>query len=351
MKPANIMIDAYGNPGLVDFGLAAMPQPGQDISVTMEALTPAYAPKEVLYQRPPSEYGDVFSLAATLYALLDGKPPRWPDEGTPSLPEIFELQRKPVERLPDVHPQLMDVLLGALADDAERAPERRRVPRPADRRSTSPTPSEPPPSAPPPPPPAPPDPTGDRRRRLPLLDRVDRRAAGRGRRRRAWRSRTCDNRAAVNPPVRPPRHRAARRPSTEPAPSPSRARRRPDRSPAAAGFVDCSSLLGAGAYCPTEPECWFQYISNNDFPAVANPISCNDSASRTRPSRPAGVKYPIRLQSQLEADPFVERLCRLCTRCARSSSASGCEDDWGVEPYPPQDRSGRRLLPVPGHHR
>ena len=41
----------------------------------------------------------------------DGKPPRWPDEGTPSLPEIFELQRKPVERLPDVNPQLMDVLL------------------------------------------------------------------------------------------------------------------------------------------------------------------------------------------------------------------------------------------------
>ena len=61
VKPANIMIDAYGNPGLADFGLAAMPQPGQDISVTMEALTPAYAPKEVLYQRPPSEYGDVFS--------------------------------------------------------------------------------------------------------------------------------------------------------------------------------------------------------------------------------------------------------------------------------------------------
>ncbi len=45
VKPANIMIDAYGNPGLADFGLAAMPQPGQDISVTMEALTPAYAPQ------------------------------------------------------------------------------------------------------------------------------------------------------------------------------------------------------------------------------------------------------------------------------------------------------------------
>ena len=28
VKPANIMIDAYGSPGLADFGLAAMPQPG-----------------------------------------------------------------------------------------------------------------------------------------------------------------------------------------------------------------------------------------------------------------------------------------------------------------------------------
>ena len=49
----------------------------------MEAITPAYAPPEVFHRRPPTESGDVYSLAATLYALLSGHPPRWPETGTP----------------------------------------------------------------------------------------------------------------------------------------------------------------------------------------------------------------------------------------------------------------------------
>ncbi len=122
VKPGNILIDSYDNPGLADFGLAAIPEPGTDISVTMEALTPAYAPREVFYQQPPNEYGDVFSLAATLYALLGGKPPRWPDQGTPSLPEILELQREPVVPIPGVEPELMDVIMRGLADDADARP-------------------------------------------------------------------------------------------------------------------------------------------------------------------------------------------------------------------------------------
>ena len=188
VKPANIMIDAYGNPGLADFGLAAMPQPGQDISVTMEALTPAYAPKEVLYQRPPSEHGDVFSLAATMYALLDGKPPRWPDEGTPSLPEIFELQRVPIERLPDVHPQLMDVLLGALADDAEQRPTASEFRDQLQAVDFAEEPSVPPPAVPPPPPPV-------RRGRsaTAAAHRVDRGCCWSPSSSAGWRSRICGN--------------------------------------------------------------------------------------------------------------------------------------------------------------
>ncbi|NHB84840.1 protein kinase [Tessaracoccus sp. HDW20] len=42
IKPSNILIDAYGTPRLGDFGLAALPAEGE-ASVTLEALTPAYA--------------------------------------------------------------------------------------------------------------------------------------------------------------------------------------------------------------------------------------------------------------------------------------------------------------------
>ena len=70
VKPANILINAYGSPGLADFGLAAVPEPGSEIAATLEALTPAYAPREVIYGEAPTEFSDVYSLAATLYALL-----------------------------------------------------------------------------------------------------------------------------------------------------------------------------------------------------------------------------------------------------------------------------------------
>ncbi len=123
VKPANILIDAYGHAGLTDFGLAAMPEPGSEPSVTMEALTPAYAPPEMFHSHPATEFGDVYSLAATLYALLAGHPPRWPSDGhTPTLPELIELHGEPAAALPQVPQPLMDVLAGALAPEASERP-------------------------------------------------------------------------------------------------------------------------------------------------------------------------------------------------------------------------------------
>lgn len=39
VKPSNVLIDDYGTPRLADFGLAALPVPGRELSVTLEALT------------------------------------------------------------------------------------------------------------------------------------------------------------------------------------------------------------------------------------------------------------------------------------------------------------------------
>ncbi len=51
VKPANILIDAYGRAGLADFGLAAIPEPDAPPEEALEALTPTYAPPEVLGRR------------------------------------------------------------------------------------------------------------------------------------------------------------------------------------------------------------------------------------------------------------------------------------------------------------
>ena len=93
VKPANILIDAYDNPGLADFGLAALPDPGMGLSETIDAITPAYAPPEVFRRQPLTEYGDVYSLAATLYALLCGRPPRALTAGRPASLRSWKARR------------------------------------------------------------------------------------------------------------------------------------------------------------------------------------------------------------------------------------------------------------------
>jgi len=109
VKPANILIDSYGNPGLADFGLTAL-EPGSTIGLTV-----AYAPPEVILGGKPSELGDVYQLAATLYALLSGNPPSNSSGGNMSLEDRIARVREPVKALPGVDKDLMELLLDGLA--------------------------------------------------------------------------------------------------------------------------------------------------------------------------------------------------------------------------------------------
>ncbi|WP_196468079.1 serine/threonine-protein kinase [Planomonospora sp. ID91781] len=120
IKPANILINRYGNVVLSDFGLATMPSAGGEMSVTRESLTPAYAPPEAFELTEPTAAGDVYSLAATLYALLSGRPPRFPESGVANLAVIMALHRQPIPEIPGVPPELTEVLRQAMASDPAR---------------------------------------------------------------------------------------------------------------------------------------------------------------------------------------------------------------------------------------
>jgi serine/threonine protein kinase len=124
LKPANILIDSFGNPGLADFGLAA--DAGAETTAADEVcVTPAYAPPEAFDMQPATESGDVYSLAATLYALLAGRPPH--DLGAPvALEETVEVAKGPIGSIstakrylpiPGVNRCLMDVLMTALSNN------------------------------------------------------------------------------------------------------------------------------------------------------------------------------------------------------------------------------------------
>lgn len=120
IKPGNILIKRYGTVGLADFGLAALIETGRDSSVTLAALTPAYAAPEAFHLEAPSPRSDIYALGATLYALLAGRPPRFPAGADLSVPEIIRLHDAPVPDLPGVPTDLTTVLRYALAKDPAR---------------------------------------------------------------------------------------------------------------------------------------------------------------------------------------------------------------------------------------
>jgi serine/threonine protein kinase len=123
IKPANILINQYGVVGLADFGLASIIAATGEQTVTRDALTPAFAPPESFRSAEPTTAADIYSLAATLYMLLAGRPPRFPaGEPSPGLATIAVLHDRPVEDVPGAPPELMAILRRGLAADPGQRP-------------------------------------------------------------------------------------------------------------------------------------------------------------------------------------------------------------------------------------
>jgi serine/threonine protein kinase len=121
VKPANILHSHFNPAVLADFGLAVLAEV-RDSSVTLEVLTPAYAPPEMFRHSPPSPAVDVYALCATLYAVMHGKPPRWQADRNPSLITLMELFSEPIPELPGVPSVLIEVLRYGMTNDPEARP-------------------------------------------------------------------------------------------------------------------------------------------------------------------------------------------------------------------------------------
>lgn len=79
IKPGNIMISAYGEPALGDFGIARI-EGGHQTATGQVTASIVHAAPEVLEGHPPTPAADIYSLGSTLFELAVG----WaPYQGTP----------------------------------------------------------------------------------------------------------------------------------------------------------------------------------------------------------------------------------------------------------------------------
>jgi serine/threonine protein kinase len=120
VKPLNVLVSAFGEPCLTDFGISAI-STGLGATSMTSSLTPLFTAPEVLDGENSTVAADIYSLAATLYALLVGRAPFQPtgnESVRKTLSRIFEEPVPPIER-DDVPEALQACLERALAKRPE----------------------------------------------------------------------------------------------------------------------------------------------------------------------------------------------------------------------------------------
>ncbi len=98
IKPSNIVIDAYGRPKILDFGLAAI-QGGEHLTKTGSTLgTVQYMSPEQVHGKEVDHRSDLFSLGVVLYELITSRTPFEKDNEAATLKAITQDNPEPLAR-------------------------------------------------------------------------------------------------------------------------------------------------------------------------------------------------------------------------------------------------------------
>ena len=121
VKPANVLCSPFGEPCLSDFGLARFG--GQAKTTGVVTATLLHAPPEILGGQPATPRSDVYSLASSLFTLLEGEAPFWRSTDESMLPLLARIADEPV---PDLRGRGVPASVSAAIESAmAKAPEDR----------------------------------------------------------------------------------------------------------------------------------------------------------------------------------------------------------------------------------
>lgn len=123
IKPANILVDRHTRPWVADFGIAHLFDDGAETSQAL-TMTPLYTAPEVFDGAHPAVAGDVYSIGATLFALLNGRAAHADTDGAVGV--LALMRRINEEPLPElagsVPPGLQRVVHAAMNHDPAQRP-------------------------------------------------------------------------------------------------------------------------------------------------------------------------------------------------------------------------------------
>lgn len=124
LKPGNVLVDDQGNPQVADFGLAHIVDSATAHKSTQLSFTPGYVPPETLEGLPATAAGDVYSLGATLFALLAGRAPFVSESADGNILALALRVRD--EPVPDLRPRgVPEALCAVLEATMDKDPTRR----------------------------------------------------------------------------------------------------------------------------------------------------------------------------------------------------------------------------------
>ena len=159
VKPANVLVTSDGRACLTDFGIAT--STGDSSLTTQGALigSPSYMAPERAHGEEPRPPVDLWSLGATLYAAVEGRPPFDRGEAMATLMSVVSEHPAPMLRAGALEPVLLLLLTKDPAGRATAATVRPRLQAIAAGRAPDPVAARPRQAAPPPREAAPPPPT------------------------------------------------------------------------------------------------------------------------------------------------------------------------------------------------